>query len=155
MIQHNVDVRIARIFNTYGPAMAFNDGRVVSNFITQALLGLPVSIYGGGGQTRSFCYVSDLIEGIIALMNCESVDGPVNLGSDNEISVKELAENINDLVGSKSVIEVQNLPEDDPKIRRPDLQKSRTILGWSAEVSLQAGLTRTIQDFKSRLLVNQ
>ena len=149
--QHGMQIRIARIFNTYGPRMAPNDGRVVSNFITQALEGRPLTVYGDGSQTRSFCYVDDLVDGLIRLMDQETTMGPVNLGNPEEISVRELAERIRDLTGSRSRIVAEPLPEDDPRQRRPDISIAREVLGWNPETSLREGLERTVAFFRERL----
>jgi len=147
----NVDARPIRIFNTYGPRMAFNDGRVVSNFIVQALEDKPLALFGDGQQTRSFCYVSDLIEGIIRVSRLDSLDGPVNLGYPGEHTVAELASKIIELTGSRSEIVRRPLPSDDPKQRRPDITRARTLFGFEPKVSLHDGLLRTIEDFRGRL----
>jgi len=147
--QHGVDIRIARIFNTYGPTMFFNDGRVVSNFIVQALKADPLTVYGTGKQTRSFCFVDDVVDGMIRLMNSEYV-GPVNLGNPSEITVLELAEKVSALTGSKHPVEFRNLPLDDPHRRQPDITKARSILNWSPKVDLETGLRATIEDFRMR-----
>ena len=144
---HGVDTRIVRIFNTYGPRMRPNDGRVVSNFIVQALRGDPLTIYGDGSQTRSFCYVSDLIEGIYRLFQSDRV-APTNIGNPVEFSVRQLAEQVLALTGSRSEIQTRPLPEDDPKVRRPDITVARDVLGWEAQVSLEEGLRRTIPYFQ-------
>jgi UDP-glucuronate decarboxylase len=149
--QNGVDIRIVRIFNTYGPRMALNDGRVVSNFILQALRGEPITIFGRGEQTRSFCYVSDLVEGIVCMMEQPDFSGPLNLGSPEEITVLELAERILRLTASRSKIVFQQLPEDDPVRRRPDIGLAREKLGWELKVSLQDGLRETIDYFKKTL----
>lgn len=146
--EKNVSVRIARIFNTYGPRMHENDGRVVSNFIVQALAGKPIKIYGSGYQTRSFAYVSDTVSGLVALMNLEDFCGPVNIGNPVENSIKELAEQIILLTGSKSTLESTLLPKDDPKRRRPDITLAKKILGWEPVVSLGEGLKKTIDYFR-------
>ncbi|BCX12437.1 MAG: dTDP-glucose 4,6-dehydratase [Thermosynechococcus sp.] len=148
--QNNVDVRVARIFNTYGPKMQVNDGRVVSNFIVQALQGIPLTVYGDGSQTRSFCYVSDLVEGLIRLMNSDHI-GPVNLGNPDEYTVLELAQKIQALINPGVEIQFKPLPSDDPQRRRPDITLARTVLGWQPTVPLLAGLQRTIPDFAERL----
>jgi UDP-glucuronate decarboxylase len=142
--QNNVEIRIARIFNTYGPRMALNDGRVVSNFIVQALLNRPITIYGDGGQTRSFCYVSDLIDGVWRLMNAEGLTGPVNIGNPNEFTIRELAELVVALTGSRSEIVHCPLPQDDPVRRQPDISLAREKLGWQPKVPLKEGLPPTI-----------
>jgi UDP-glucuronate decarboxylase len=148
----SVDVRIARIFNTYGPRMHPEDGRVVSNFIVQALLGDDLTIYGDGSQTRSFCYVDDLIAGFDALMQADGpVDGPVNLGNPVEITVRALAELVRDLTGSRSRIVASPLPADDPRRRCPDIGKARRVLGWEPRVALREGLLATIAYFESGL----
>jgi UDP-glucuronate decarboxylase len=150
--QHKLDIKVARIFNTYGPRMHPNDGRVVSNFIIQALLGEPVTVYGDGSQSRSFCYVDDLIDGLIRLMNSpEEVTGPVNLGNPGEVSMQELAENICDMTGSRSRIIYKSLPSDDPERREPDITLAQQRLGWSPRIPLKEGLTKTVAYF-DRLL---
>ena len=147
---HGVDTRIVRIFNTYGPRMRPRDGRVVSNFIVQALTGEPLTIYGDGSQTRSFCYVSDEVEGIYRLfMNGDSE--PTNIGNPNEFTVRQLAELVVELTGTKSPIVTRPLPEDDPKVRNPDITRARTMLGWEPSVELRDGVQRTIEYFKSVL----
>jgi UDP-glucuronate decarboxylase len=152
--QHRLDIRVARIFNTYGPNMHPQDGRVVSTFIVQALRGEPITIFGSGTQTRSFCYVDDLIDGLTRLMNVpENVDGAVNLGNPVEITVAELGELINSLTGSRSRLEFRPLPQDDPRQRQPDISRARQLLHWTPKVSLEEGLTRTIACF-DRLLAN-
>ena len=150
--QYGLDARVIRIFNTYGPNMAIRDGRVVSNFIVQALMGEPISIYGGGEQTRSFCYVSDLIEGIYkVLMLDKNPQSPINLGNPNEFRVVELANTIKELTGSKSEIMNYPLPEDDPKQRCPDISLARNSLNWEPTVGLVEGLEKTIEYFKQVL----
>jgi UDP-glucuronate decarboxylase len=150
--QHQLDIKIARIFNTYGPRMHPHDGRVVSNFIVSALFNEPITIYGNGSQTRSFCYVDDLIEGFIRLMNTSSeITGPVNLGNPIEITVMELAKIILNLIGSDSQIIFKDLPEDDPKQRKPDIELARKMLEWEPTVNLVQGLERTIRYFESIL----
>ena len=149
--QNKVDTRIVRIFNTYGPRMLFDDGRVVSNFIVQALKGAPLTIYGKGQQTRSFCFVDDLVDGFIRMMNTDDFVGPVNLGNPNEITVKELAERILKKVGSKSEIEYRALPSDDPVRRQPDITLAKNKLGWEPKIDLDDGLNRTLADFRKRL----
>lgn len=149
-VDSGVAVRIARIFNTYGPRMHENDGRVVSNFIVQALRGKDITVYGDGNQTRSFCYVDDLIDGLIALMRCEKpVDGPVNIGNPAEIGVNELASIIIAMTASRSRIVFLPRPEDDPRRRRPDISRALSLLGWSPRVDLLTGLERTIAHFAS------
>jgi UDP-glucuronate decarboxylase len=145
---NNVDIRVMRIFNTYGPRMNPNDGRVVSNFIVQALRGEDITIYGAGTQTRSFCYVDDLIEGMVRLMNCEQFTGPVNIGNPEEFTIKELAEKVIQLTGSKSGIVSRPLPSDDPRQRQPDISLARKQLGWEPKIDLGSGLLRTIDYFK-------
>jgi UDP-glucuronate decarboxylase len=150
--QHNMNIKVARIFNTYGPRMHPNDGRVVSNFIIQALLGRDITIYGDGKQTRSFCYVDDLIEGFIKLMATpDSVTGPINLGNPGEFTMLELAQLVLDGVGSRSKIVHRPLPQDDPKQRRPDISKAQDVLGWAPRMALKDGLKRTIQYFDGLL----
>lgn len=150
--QNNVNIRVARIFNTYGPRMNPNDGRVVSNFIVQALKGDDITIYGDGSQTRSFCYVDDLIDGFIKLMNApDEITGPINLGNPGEFSMKELAEKILLLTGSNSKLNFQELPQDDPKQRRPNIQKANSQLGWEPNINLEIGLKETINYFKNIL----
>lgn len=146
---NNVDIRVIRIFNTYGPRMSPSDGRVVSNFICQALRGEPITIFGEGQQTRSFCYVSDLIRGFELLMEKEGLTGPVNVGNPNEITMLELAENVLAITGSKSEIVHKPLPQDDPQQRRPDISLARRELGWEPAVALKEGLEKTIQYFES------
>jgi nucleoside-diphosphate-sugar epimerase len=144
-----LDIRVARIFNTYGPRMRFNDGRVVSNFVRQALDGAPLTVYGDGSQTRSFCYVDDLIEGLVRLYQGARTD-PVNLGNDGEFTVLELAGLVRDIIGTAAPIAREALPIDDPKQRRPDLTVARSVLGWSPSIPLDEGLRRTIEDFRAR-----
>ena len=151
--EHNVKIRVARIFNTYGPRMNLHDGRVVSNFIRQAISGDAITLYGTGEQTRSFCYVDDLIDGLVKLMNTPGdVVGPINLGNPVEFTMKELAEKVVELTKSKSEMVYEALPSDDPQQRKPDTIKASEILGWSAKIDLEAGLVRTIADFKPRVL---
>jgi UDP-glucuronate decarboxylase len=149
--QNGVDTRIARIFNTYGPRMAESDGRVVSNFIVQALRGEPLTLYGDGGQTRSFCYVDDLVEGLIRLMNADGLHDPVNLGNPGEFSIRELAEAIADVCGAELTIEYGPLPQDDPTQRQPDITRAQSRLGWWPTVALREGLERTVPYFAGRL----
>jgi dTDP-glucose 4,6-dehydratase len=144
---HGVDTRIVRIFNTYGPHMRPGDGRVVSNFIVQALRGDPITIYGNGSQTRSFCYVDDLMDGIYRLFQSDYVE-PVNIGNPNEFTIRELADAVLDETGSASRIETLPLPEDDPKVRQPDISLARKVLGWEPKVELREGLRRTIPWFR-------
>jgi UDP-glucuronate decarboxylase len=148
--QDDVDIRIARIFNTYGPRMDEADGRVVSNFIAQSLRGEALTIYGTGEQTRSFCYVDDLVEGLIRLMNAEGVHEPVNLGNPAEFTIKELAEQIAELCGTGIAVRYCPLPQDDPTHRRPDITRAMTLLGWTPQLQLTEGLRRTIEDFRVR-----
>lgn len=147
-----LDARIVRIFNTYGPRMAFNDGRVVSNFIVQALEGKPITVFGEGRQTRSFCYVDDLIEGFIRVSRLPALDGPLNLGNPNEFTIAELAEHVTKLTGSGSQLEFKPLPQDDPKQRRPDITKARELIQFEPRIQLREGLQHTIADFKQRLI---
>ena len=150
--QHKVRIKIARIFNTYGPRMLPNDGRVISNFIVQALNSETITIYGSGTQTRSFCYVDDLIEGLIRLMNSpDSFTGPVNLGNPEEYTILELAQKIIDLTGSSSILEQRPLPSDDPRRRCPDITLAKTELGWKPRVHLEQGLIKTISYFEQLL----
>lgn len=149
--QNKVDIRIVRIFNTYGPRMLPNDGRVVSNFIVQALNGEDLTIYGDGSQTRSFCYVDDLIEGFVRMMNQEKIIGPVNIGNPGEFTMLELAKEVLDLTGSKSKIVYKPLPGDDPKMRRPDITLAKEALGWEPTIPLRKGLEKTIVYFDNLL----
>ncbi|MEQ9086712.1 MAG: SDR family oxidoreductase [Pontimonas sp.] len=150
--QHGLDIRVARIFNTYGPRMAPDDGRVVSNFIVQALRDEPLTIYGDGSQTRSFCYVDDLVSGLIALMeNASNEPGPVNLGNPGEFTMLELASLVLEMTGSSSTIEHRDLPADDPKQRQPNIEKAKKVLGWEPSVPLAEGLENTIDYFRSQL----
>lgn len=150
--QHKLPIRVARIFNTYGPRMLPNDGRVVSNFIVQALKGEPITVYGNGSQTRSFCYVDDLIDGLVRLMNAPSeTTGPVNLGNPGEFSILQLAELIVAKTNSKAPIINKPLPQDDPTQRRPDITRAQQTLGWNPTVQLDAGLDKTIAYFESQL----
>jgi dTDP-glucose 4,6-dehydratase len=148
--QNQVDTRIVRIFNTYGPRMRLNDGRVLPNFVRAALNNEPVTLYGDGSQTRSFCYVDDLLRGIMLLME-SSVDSPTNIGNPEEITVRQFAQEIIDLIGSKSTIEQKPLPKDDPVRRRPDISKAKQALNWEPKIDRKQGLTRTIEDFKKRI----
>ena len=147
---HGVDTRIARIFNTYGPRMRPHDGRVVSNFIVQALKGEPLTIYGDGSQTRSFCYVDDLIDGIVRLFERGGSE-PVNVGNPNEFTVRELADLVRRLTGSTSPVVREALPADDPKVRQPDITRARALLGWEPRVPLEDGLRRTVEYFRAEL----
>lgn len=149
-IQNNVEIRVARIFNTYGPRMLENDGRVVSNFIVQALKGDSLTVYGDGSQTRSFCYVSDLVEGFIRLMNGEHT-GPINLGNPGEYTILQLAQAVQQMVNPDAEIIFKPLPQDDPRRRQPDITKARTFLGWEPTIPLADGLKLTIEDFRDRL----
>lgn len=150
--QHNLQIKVARIFNTYGPRMHPSDGRVVSNFIMQALRGEPITMYGEGGQTRSFCYVDDLIDGFIRLMDSpDGVTGPINLGNPVEFTIRQLAEQVIALTGSKSKMEFCPLPADDPKQRQPDISRARSALGWEPKVPLEDGLKKTIAYFDDLL----
>ncbi len=148
--EHKVDIRVARIFNTYGPRMLENDGRVVSNFVVQALRGQPLTVYGQGSQTRSFCYVSDLVEGLMRLMNGDFI-GPVNLGNPDEYTILELAQVIQGMINPEAELVYKPLPEDDPKQRQPDITRAKTYLDWSPTIPLSQGLKMTIEDFRSRL----
>ncbi len=149
--QNKVDIRIARIFNTYGPRMAVDDGRVVSNFIVQALKGEDLTVYGDGAQTRSFCYISDLLDALSRMMNTEEFSGPMNIGNPAEFAVLELAEKILALTGSKSRITLKPLPADDPVRRCPDISLAKAKLGWQPRVGLEEGLARTIEYFREKL----
>lgn len=148
--QHGLDVRVARIFNTYGPRMHPNDGRVVSNFIVQALKGQDITIFGDGSQSRSFCYVDDLIRGFLALMDGPHI-GPINMGNPNEFTIKELAEAVIEQTGARSKLTFQDLPKDDPKQRQPDISRAKTELGWEPTIQLRDGLTHTIAYFDKLL----
>ena len=152
--QNNVDIRIVRIFNTYGPRMLMNDGRVVSNFIVQALKGEDLTIYGDGSQTRSFCYVDDLIEGFVRMMDQDKIIGPVNIGNPGEFTMLELAKEVLDLTGSKSKIVYKPLPGDDPKMRRPNIDLAKSALGWEPTIPLRQGLEKTIVYFEELLKDN-
>ncbi|PJZ78038.1 NAD-dependent dehydratase [Leptospira neocaledonica] len=148
---HKVDIRVIRIFNTYGPRMLPDDGRVVSNFVVQALAGKDITVYGDGSQTRSFCYVDDLVDGIIRMMNTQDFNGPVNLGNDGEFTVKELAELVLKETGSSSKIIYKTLPQDDPARRKPDLTLARQKLGYEPKVPLLEGIRKTVDYFKNHL----
>ncbi|MGC5566429.1 UDP-glucuronic acid decarboxylase family protein [Streptomyces sp. FR-108] len=148
--QYGVEVRLGRIFNTYGPRMHENDGRVVSNFAVQALRGEPLTLYGDGSQTRSFCYVDDLVEAVVRLMATETDARPVNLGNPRETTVEQIAREIRRLAGSRSELVLRPLPEDDPVRRRPDISRAATLLGWEPKIDLEEGLRRTIADFSAR-----
>ncbi|MBD1875704.1 SDR family oxidoreductase [Nodosilinea sp. FACHB-131] len=147
--QNNVDIRVARIFNTYGPRMLENDGRVVSNFVVQALQGIPLTVYGSGSQTRSFCYVSDLVSGLMRLMNGDYI-GPVNLGNPDEYTILQLAQTIQAMVNPDADLIYKPLPQDDPQRRKPDITRAQTFLDWNPTVPLQEGLKLTIDDFRGR-----
>jgi UDP-glucuronate decarboxylase len=148
--QNNVDIRVMRIFNTYGPRMFENDGRVVSNFIVQALQGIPLTVYGDGSQTRSFCYVADLVEGMMRLMNGDHM-GPINIGNPGEYTILQLAEAIQQMINPNAQLTFKPLPQDDPKQRQPDITKAKNLLGWEPTINLQEGLKMTIEDFRSRM----
>ena len=150
--QHKLRIKVARIFNTYGPRMHPNDGRVVSNFIVQALKGQDITLYGDGQQTRSFCYVDELVRGLIGLMDSpDHITGPINIGNPGEFTIRQLAEQVIDLTGSKSKLVFLPLPQDDPKQRQPNIDKARDILGWEPKVQLRDGLTKTITYFDAML----
>ncbi|MBO5949519.1 MAG: SDR family oxidoreductase [Fibrobacteraceae bacterium] len=153
--QNKVDIRIVRIFNTYGPRMLPNDGRVVSNFIVQALKGEPITIYGDGTQTRSFCYVDDLIEAFVKMMEQENIIGPVNVGNPGEFTMLDLANEVLALTGSKSKIVYKELPGDDPKMRKPDISLAKSQLNWEPKIPLQEGLKKTITYFENLLSVSK
>ena len=152
--QSGVNIRVARIFNTYGPRMLENDGRVVSNFVVQALRGVPLTVYGDGSQTRSFCYASDLVEGLMRLMNGDAI-GPINLGNPDEYTILELAQTIQSMVNPDVKVKFEPLPQDDPKRRKPDITRAKTHLGWEPTVPLQTGLQKTIEDFRKRVQVGE
>jgi UDP-glucuronate decarboxylase len=147
----NIDARIVRIFNTYGPRMAFNDGRVVSNFIVQALEGRPLTLFGGGKQSRSFCFVDDLIEGFVRVSRLPRLEGPMNLGNPGEFTIAELARHVIELTRSSSTVENRPMPADDPRQRRPDIAKARKLIEFEPKIQLPQGLERTIADFRERL----
>lgn len=150
--QHKLKIKIARIFNTYGPNMHPHDGRVVSNFIVQSLLNQPITIYGDGMQTRSFCYVDDLVTGLVALMDSsDEITGPINLGNPGEFTMLELANLVREMTNSSSQIELMPLPQDDPRKRQPDITKAKTLLGWSPTVELREGLEKTIEYFRTTI----
>lgn len=149
--QYGLDIRVARIFNTYGPRMTLNDGRVVSNFIIQAIKGHPLMVYGDGSQTRSFCFVDDLIEGFIKLFFTEGIHEPVNLGNPSPVTMKALANEIIEITNSSSEIAFEPLPSDDPKLREPDITNAKTLLGWEPTVSRQDGIKRTFEDISGRI----
>ena len=148
--QNDVDIRVARIFNTYGPRMFERDGRVVSNFIVQALQGIPLTVYGDGSQTRSFCYVDNLVDGLMRLMNGEHI-GPINLGNPDEYTILQLAQTVQNMVNPEVKIKFEPLPSDDPRRRRPDITKAKTLLNWEPTITLQEGLKQTIEDFRERV----
>ena len=151
--QHQLDIKVMRIFNTYGPRMHPHDGRVVSNFIVSALRGEPLTIYGDGSQTRSFCYVDDLVDGMVRLMNSGSeITGPINIGNPGEFTVKQLAEQVMELIPDNGGIDFLELPKDDPVRRQPDITKARQLLGWEPHVTLAHGLPRTIEYFRSAVV---
>ncbi|HXD31048.1 MAG TPA: UDP-glucuronic acid decarboxylase family protein [Pyrinomonadaceae bacterium] len=149
--QNNVDTRIARIFNTYGPRMLENDGRVVSNFVVQALRGESLTLYGAGDQTRSFCYVDDLVEALTRLMNANDLHEPVNLGNPGEFTIKQLAEEVVRMCDSKSDVKYLALPQDDPKQRKPNIERAQKLLGWNPTIPLRAGLEKTVAYFRKRM----
>ena len=149
--QNGVDIRVMRIFNTYGPRMCPDDGRVVSNFIVQALKGEPITVYGKGEQTRSFCYVDDLLEGMVRLMEKDGITGPTNIGNPGEFTIRELAEIVIEMTGSASKIIEEPLPQDDPKQRKPDITQAKEVLDWEPQVALRDGLEKTIEYFKTQI----
>ena len=149
--QSKVDIRIARIFNTYGPRMLEDDGRVVSNFVVQALRNEDLTVYGKGDQTRSFCYVDDLVEGLIRLMNTDGLNDPVNLGNPGEFTIKQLAEQVIEICGSKSGVKYLALPADDPRQRKPDIRRAQTLLDWHPTVPLGEGLKKAVEYFQERV----
>ena len=153
--QNHVDTRIARIFNTYGPRMLENDGRVVSNFIVQALRGESLTLYGDGEQTRSFCYVDDLVEALMRLMNVDDVHDPVNLGNPGEFTIRQLAEEVLKICGSSSGLKHMPLPQDDPKQRKPDISRAETLLDWKPTIALNGGLKKTVADFRGRVMSDE
>jgi len=153
--QNRVDTRIARIFNTYGPRMLEDDGRVVSNFIVQALRGDELTLYGEGDQTRSFCYVDDLVEALMRLMNTDDVHEPVNLGNPGEFTIKQLAHEVVRICGSDSGVRYLPLPQDDPKQRKPDISRAQTLLGWNPTIPLNEGLEKTVAYFRDRVMSNE
>ena len=151
--QHKLDIRVARIFNTFGPRMTLNDGRVITNFISQALQNEPITIYGDGQQTRSFCYVDDLIDGLIKLFFTENIYEPINLGNPTPITMLQLASEVIELTNSSSQIVFKDLPGDDPRDREPDISKARNLIGWDPKITRKTGLERTIQDLKAQLSI--
>ncbi|BAY83514.1 NAD-dependent epimerase/dehydratase [Calothrix parasitica NIES-267] len=148
--QNDVDIRVARIFNTYGPRMFEHDGRVVSNFIVQALQGIPLTVYGDGSQTRSFCYVDNLVDGLMRLMNGNHI-GPINLGNPDEYTILQLAQTVQNMINPDVKIKFEPLPSDDPRRRRPDITKAKSLLNWEPTIPLQEGLKQTIEDFRERV----
>ncbi len=152
--QNDVDIRVARIFNTYGPRMFEHDGRVVSNFIVQALQGIPLTVYGDGSQTRSFCYVDNLVDGLMRLMNGDHI-GPINLGNPDEYTILQLAQTVQNMINPDVEIKFEPLPSDDPRRRRPDITKARTLLNWEPTIPLQEGLKQTIEDFRERVTTTE
>jgi len=153
--QHGIEIKVARVFNTYGPRMAINDGRVISNFVVQALTGEPLTVYGDGSQTRSFCYVADLVEGLMQLMASQDhVSGPINLGNPIEFTMLEVAQIVKDATDSRSPIIFRELPGDDPQQRRPDISRALAVLGWQPQVPLESGIKLAIDDFRRRLDVS-
>ena len=148
--EHKLEIRVARIFNTYGPRMLERDGRVVSNFVSQAIRGIPLTVYGDGSQTRSFCYVSDLVEGLMRLMNGDYV-GPVNLGNPGEYTILQLAQTIQEMVNQEAELIYKPLPQDDPKQRQPDITRAKQYLGWEPTIPLSEGLQMTVADFRQRI----
>ena len=151
--QHKLDIRVARIFNTFGPRMTLNDGRVITNFISQALQNEPITIYGDGQQTRSFCYVDDLIDGLIKLFFTENIHEPVNLGNPTPITMLQLASEVIELTNSSSQIVFEDLPGDDPRDREPDISKARNLIGWNPKITRKIGLEKTIRDLKAQLSI--
>ena len=151
--QHKLDIRVARIFNTFGPRMTLNDGRVITNFISQALQNEPITIYGDGQQTRSFCYIDDLIDGLIKLFFTENIHEPVNLGNPTPITMLQLASEVIELTNSSSQLVFKDLPGDDPQDREPDISKARDLIGWNPKITRKIGLERTIQDLKAQLSI--
>ncbi len=149
--RHGMDVRIARLFNTYGPRLRLDDGRVIPNFLGEVLRGEPLTVYGDGRQTRSFCYVDDTIEGVWRLLVADRVEGPVNLGNPDERSVNDIADLVQKIAGRRVGVVHRPLPPEDPKVRCPDITKARTLLGWEPKVSLEDGLRRTIDTFRERI----
>ena len=154
--QYGVEIKVVRIFNTYGPRMKFDDGRVVSNFIIQGLTAKPLTIYGSGSQTRSFCYVTDLIQGLLKVAETEAAfTGPVNLGNPSEFSIRELADLVQELIGNEVNLVEKALPSDDPKVRQPDIEQAKKILNWNPTIDIRTGLIETIADFKNRIATGE